>query len=96
MSRPAPRPLAQALSAFTEQLAPDSVLAKVHEAWEQAVGPTIAAVCRPVAEREGALTVACAEAVWAQELELMGETVVQRLNDLLGAPPLKRLRCRVG
>jgi predicted nucleic acid-binding Zn ribbon protein len=96
MSRPAPRPFSRALQALTDDLAPASALARVHGAWEPAVGATVAAVCRPTAERDGVLTVVCSEAVWAQELELMGEAIVERLNGSLGGPLLKRLRCRAG
>jgi len=56
--------------------------------------PAIAAASRPVAERAGVLTVACEAAVWAQELELMGEELVVRLNRELGEESISSLRCR--
>jgi predicted nucleic acid-binding Zn ribbon protein len=96
MSRLAPRPLALAIGALTDDLAPATTLGRVQRAWEQAAGPAVAGACRPTGERGGVLTVTCAEAVWAQELQLMGEDVVERLNEALGGPALKRLRCRIG
>jgi predicted nucleic acid-binding Zn ribbon protein len=96
VSRRAPRPLSQALTRFTDELAPDGTLARVQRAWEGVVGPAVAGACRPTGERDGVLTVSCAESVWAQELQLMGEGVVERLNATLGAPLLKRLKSRVG
>ena len=72
MSRRAPRPLSLALGGLTDALAPATPLARVQQVWERAVGATIAAAGRPTAERDGVLTIACADAVWAAELELMG------------------------
>lgn len=94
--RRAPRPLSQALAGLTEELAPDSTLARVQRVWEGVVGPAVAGACRPTGEREGVLTVSCSESVWSQELQLMGEDVVERLNVTLGGPLLKRIRSRVG
>jgi len=96
MSRTAPRPLASALSQLTAALAPSTPLARVQEVWARAAGPAIAAAARPVAEREGVLTVACEAAVWAAELELLAGEVIPRLNDLLGAEIVRELRCRTG
>ena len=38
------------------------------------------------------ITVGCASAVWAQELDLLSERVVERLNEALGRPAVKGLR----
>jgi predicted nucleic acid-binding Zn ribbon protein len=96
VSRTAPRPLSHALERLTGTLAPASTLARVQEVWEDAVGPAIADAARPTAEREGVLTVACAAAVWAQELNLMVEVVLVRLNAAMGAEQIRELRCRTG
>ena len=96
MSRAAPRPLTAALSELTAALAPASTLARVQEVWEGAVGPGIAACARPTAERGGVLTVACEAAVWAQELDLMADALIPRLNAALGAESIRELRCRTG
>jgi predicted nucleic acid-binding Zn ribbon protein len=45
-----------------------------------------------VAERGGVVTVACASAVWAQELDLLSERVVEALNEAIGRPAVTRLR----
>jgi predicted nucleic acid-binding Zn ribbon protein len=96
VSRTAPRPLSQALERLTGALAPASTLARVQEVWENAVGPAIADAARPTAEREGVLTVVCAAAVWAQELNLMADVVLARLNAAMGAEQIRELRCRTG
>lgn len=96
MSRWAPRPLSLALGGLTDALAPASTLARVQRAWGQAVGEAIADAGRPTAERDGVLTIVCADAVWAAELDLMGAELVERLNEALGEGLIQRLRCRVG
>ena len=96
MSRPAPRPLSLALDGLTSALAPATTLARAQQAWEQAVGPRVSAAGLPTAEREGVLTVTCNDAVWSAELDLMGTELVERLNEQLGEPLIRRLRCRAG
>lgn len=92
--RHAPRPLALALEQLGERLAPATPLARVQSAWAGAVGETIAAAAQPTSERDGVLTVTCASAVWAQELDLMGPALVGRINASLGGEPIRSLRCR--
>jgi predicted nucleic acid-binding Zn ribbon protein len=90
--RPGPRPLAAALDRLTVELAPATLLAEVQRAWPAAAGDAFAARSTPVAERAGVVTVACESAVWAQELDLLSERVVERLNDTLGRPAVQGLR----
>jgi predicted nucleic acid-binding Zn ribbon protein len=85
-----------ALEGLTGVLAPATTLARVQEIWESTTGPAIAAAARPTAEREGVLTVTCAAAVWAQELDLMAGDLVPRLNAALGTEAIRELRCRTG
>jgi predicted nucleic acid-binding Zn ribbon protein len=94
MRRRGPRPLAAALERLTEQLAPATLLADVQRAWADAAGEAFAAQSEPVAERDGVITVACSSAVWAQELDLLSERVVERLNDALGRPAVRALRAQ--
>ena len=96
MSRYAPRPLSFALEGLTETLVPTTTLGRVQRVWEQVVGPVIATAGLPTAERDGILTVTCADAVWSSELDLMGSELVVRLNETLGAQLITRLRCRTG
>ncbi len=91
--RRGPRPVAFALERMRGDLAPETLLAEVQEVWIQAVGEGIAAEASPTAERAGVLTVSCAAAVWAQELDLMGSTIVERLNGVLRRGAISRLRC---
>ena len=96
MRRTAPRPLTQALDAIAVDLAPQTPLARVQSAWSEAAGPAVAGRAHPRAVRGGVVTVTCREAVWAQELELLGPHVVARLNAALGEEIVQRLRCVTG
>jgi predicted nucleic acid-binding Zn ribbon protein len=92
MRRRGPRPVAHALDALTAQLAPPTLLAQVQRAWPAAAGERFAPHATPYGERDGEVLVACPQAVWAQELDLMSELVVRRLNEAIGRPAVRRLR----
>jgi len=94
MSRAAPRPVGMAIGTLSSELAPASTLARVQEVWERVAGPGIAACAAPASERDGVLTVHCEAAVWAQELDLMADELVARLNAALGQRAIRALRCR--
>jgi predicted nucleic acid-binding Zn ribbon protein len=85
-------PVSGALEALTVELAPATLLAEVQRAWPAAAGAAFAPHSEPWAERDGEVVVACPEAVRAQELDLMSELVVERLNQALGRPAVRRLR----
>jgi predicted nucleic acid-binding Zn ribbon protein len=91
--RRSPRPLALAIAAVRDELAPETLLADVQRAWQDVVGEAIAAEAQPTTERSGVLTISCSAAVWAQELDLMAPTILGRLNEALGGPRVGRLRC---
>jgi predicted nucleic acid-binding Zn ribbon protein len=88
--------LSSALDELTSAVAPATTLARVQEVWERAAGPLIAASASPTSEREGVLTVSCAAAVWAQELNLMADDLIARVNATLDGEPIRELRCRTG
>jgi predicted nucleic acid-binding Zn ribbon protein len=96
MSRSAPRPLSIAVERLAGSLSPATTLARVQEVWEAAAGSAVAAAAQPTAERGGVLTVTCEASVWAQEIALLSAQLIPRLNDALGAPEIRELRCRTG
>jgi predicted nucleic acid-binding Zn ribbon protein len=96
MRRRAPRPLALALAGLTDGLTPTTTLARVQRTWPQVVGPVIARAGSPTAERDGVLTVTCADAVWAAELDMMSAELIARLNRALEGELIHKLRCRTG
>ena len=85
MRRIAPRLLGAALTAVTADLAPPTTLSRVQTVWADALGPRLAEMATAAAERDGAVTVACRDSMWANELGLMSGDLVERLNDALAA-----------
>ncbi len=92
MRRLAPRPLAAALAQALPDVRPAGLLAEVQSAWPAVAGAALAGAATPVSERSGTVTVACESAVWAQELELLGADLTERLNGALATGRLERLR----
>ena len=93
MRRREPRALSHAVAALADRLAPQTTLAEVQRVWPEAVGEVIAAQAEPTRERDGVLTVTCASAVWAQELDLMAPELTERINASLGTDGVRSLRC---
>ncbi|MGA2926704.1 MAG: DUF721 domain-containing protein [Solirubrobacteraceae bacterium] len=91
--RRGPRPLASALDALRDELAPETLLSEVQQIWHETVGEAISIEAKPTAQRGGVLTVSCSGAVWAQELDLMAPAIIDRLNGALRAGRIVRLRC---
>jgi predicted nucleic acid-binding Zn ribbon protein len=88
------RPASFAVSGLAERLAPASTLGAVQRVWEGVAGPAVAAEATPTGEASGVLTITCSSAVWAQELDLMGQALIERLNGALGADRIRALRCQ--
>jgi predicted nucleic acid-binding Zn ribbon protein len=93
--RRAPRPAAGAFRVARDRAAPRTGLASVQGAWEEAVGPQLAAVAAPVSERAGTLTIEVADSVWVQELDLMQGQLLERLEAVLGERAPERLKFRL-
>ncbi len=95
--RRSPRPVVLALEEMQSELAPETVLAEAQAAWRASVGDAIAEQARPISERGGVLTVACSASVWAQELDLMAPSIMERLNRALAGSSeraqITRIRC---
>lgn len=93
--RRAPRPAGEAFRVARQQAAPQTGLAAVQAVWSSALGERLALAAQPVAERAGTLTVECVDGVWAQELDLMQATLLERLRTELGERAPQALRFRV-
>jgi predicted nucleic acid-binding Zn ribbon protein len=92
----APKPIADSVRALRTEVQPQTPLAAIQAVWPEAVGARIAAEARPVREREGTVTVECRAATWAQELDLLHDELLGRLNEALGSDGIARLRMVVG
>ena len=77
--RAQPRAFGEVVAAARRRAAPETPLAAAQGAWAEAVGERIARESRPVAERDGRLTVECRTAAWAQELDLLQTELLGRL-----------------
>ena len=93
MRRTAPRPVGLAIAALAAQIEPASELARVQRVWEEVAGAAIAAHCSPVSVRGGLLRVACDEAVWAAELELLAPDLLPALAGHDGVVTVTSMRC---
>jgi predicted nucleic acid-binding Zn ribbon protein len=96
MRRRAPRALSIALGRVTAGLEPATTLARVQGCWADTVGAGLAVVSEPVSEREGVVTVACQDAMWANELQLMSPDLITALNTALGDQSVAQLRFKAG
>ncbi len=74
---------------------PDPALAPIRDVWAAAVGDAVAAVAQPLRRsRAGVLTIACADASWATELQGRSDDLVDRVRERLSseAGPVTGLR----
>jgi predicted nucleic acid-binding Zn ribbon protein len=84
-----PRSLASALEAVRGEVAPQTLLAAVQEAWPEVAGSLAAVQGDPVSERAGVVTVACRSATWAQELDLMSPILLEKVREALAPGPFE-------
>lgn len=97
--RSSPHSAAAGLESLLDDLAPEDTgdvgLARLQRAWPGAVGPAIAGAGRPVAFVDGTLHVACEDATWAHELELLQASLLERLR-AAGVHDVTAIRPRAG
>lgn len=68
----------------------------VEEAWRRAVGETICKNAIPYSLRRGILWVICTGPHWMAELQMLKETIKERMNSQLGPGRIKDIRFKVG
>ncbi len=96
MKRVKPHAIADAIREIKRDTQPATLLAAVQASWRPAVGEQIAGQAWPVRERDATITIECRAATWAQELDLLHDDLLERLNAELGEARVKRLRMVVG
>lgn len=67
----------------------------VWPAWETAVGPQIAAAAKPIALKEGVLTLHVKNAVWMQELHAQRGSLLRKVQAIPAGAAVKELRLKV-
>ena len=96
MRKASPHAIGSTIRALRDQAQPATLLAAVQASWRAAVGDHIAEQAWPVRDRDGVITVECRAATWAQELDLLQDDLLERLNSQLGETRVSRLRMIVG
>jgi predicted nucleic acid-binding Zn ribbon protein len=91
-----PHAIGDTIRAIKRESQPATLLAAVQASWRTALGAQIAEQAWPVRERDATITVECRAATWAQELDLLHDELLERLNGELGEARVQRLRMVVG
>lgn len=94
--RSRPRALGDLARAVRVESRPQTALGAIQSVWADALGERIATQAEPVRERDGLVTVSCSAATWAQELDLLQNDLVERLNRELDGAEVNRLHFVVG
>jgi hypothetical protein len=64
--------------------------------WPKLVGPTVATIAYPTRFRSGTLFIDVADSIWMQELKFQEGELIERLNDAIGEPLVRRLFFQLG
>jgi len=93
-----PVPLSDALAKLGAELglAPGDAHGTLDRRWGEVMGADVAVHTRLVSVREGTLTVAVDDPIWATQLRYLEPAVVTRATALLGPGVVTRLKVRVG
>lgn len=83
------------LDALSPEDAPDPALLRLQRLWRTAMPEAVARAGTPVALRDGVLLVACRDATWAQELQMLERTLLERLA-AAGIEGVTAVRTRAG
>jgi predicted nucleic acid-binding Zn ribbon protein len=70
---------------------PEVATAAAATAWRRVAGDGLRQHAVPIALKEGALTVAVADAVWQKQLASMRDQLIFKTNSILGQPLVKRI-----
>jgi predicted nucleic acid-binding Zn ribbon protein len=93
-----PIPLSDALARVGAELglAPGGAHATLEARWDEVMGADVGAHARLVSLRDGVLTVAVDDPIWATQLRYLEPAIVTRATALLGPGVVVRVRVRVG
>jgi predicted nucleic acid-binding Zn ribbon protein len=93
-----PVPLSDALAKVGAEfgLAPNDAHGQLDARWGEVMGADVAAHAKLVSVREGTLTVAVDDPIWASQLRYLEPAIVTRATALLGPRVVTRVKVRVG
>lgn len=69
---------------------------RLRDVWQQAVGSKIAAQTKPDCIKKAVLFVKVANSAWLQQLHFMKQEIIEKINDLLPAEPVKDMFFAIG
>ncbi len=69
-----------------------SLIWQIAENWAEIVGPRVAARAAPIRLRRNELILSAPEAVWRQELTLLGPEIAHKVNQKIGKEVVRRVR----
>ncbi|MDQ6728484.1 MAG: DUF721 domain-containing protein [Actinomycetota bacterium] len=94
---PPPRRVAASLDAVTRNLGGRGgpALVDLLQRWDAVVGEQLAAHSRPLALRDGALTIGVDDPAWGAQVGWLEADVLRRLADALGPGVVTRIAVRV-
>lgn len=95
---PRPAPVADLLAAVFRGTPAEHRLreAVIWQVWDAAVGEQIARRARPVAIRDGLLTVAVSNAPWMQQLTYLKKRIIDALNAAVGEELVRDILLKAG
>ena len=79
-----PRKLSDAVRRVRRDTLPPTLLARVQDCWAECLGAPVSEEGAPVTEHDGIVTVSCRSAVWAEELSMLSQDLLVKLNAGLG------------
>lgn len=68
----------------------------IWQVWDEVVGPQVARRARPVAIRDGVLTVTVASGPWLQQLTFLKGEIVVQLNEKVGEELVREIYLKAG
>ena len=73
------------------QLRPHFIEGAIATRWPRVVGQPIASVAKPVKYENGVLIVKVVSAPWRNELSMMSQDIIDKLNDSFGRREVERI-----
>jgi hypothetical protein len=74
----------------------DSEEQRLLEVWQKAVGPKISVQTRPDRLKRNTLFVKVSSSVWMQQLHILKQEIIEKINQLLGKELIKNIHFSIG